>query len=302
MKITTVSLLRFAIRKSLLREAKKKKKEKPTKVVDRPHKDNPFRVSGTDPLVRPSGSEIERPETSEEPEIVRGLRPEDFEGEVDVRPVEAPEGFDFDAAFDAARAMGAAARRRGSETDVSSPRLPSGALTTRREAPLAPPGGRRVPAHVDASTLLMDEFVAPAMAVGARLLPTVWTEIQGIAYEHPRVFREQFSAALESVREIENAWFAGLFRFEVQERAPMLPSTGEAREVYDRLMHVLRRYYDSVLRAVQRNSMNLLVGAENIRDRIGDEGFEEAFRAALKDTRDIEDRAFSQFIGRLRLR
>jgi len=135
------------------------------------------------------------------------------------------------------------------------------------------------------------------MGLGMRLLPSVWQELTRLSRQDPRTFVDAFSAALNEVRMVENTWFAKLLGMQYSPTR-MAPAEGSSlRAIYDRIIHVLRRYYDAVLEQVAENGDALKSKLMAVKQQHGEEEFERAFFEVLSETRDQEDNAFASFMG-----
>jgi hypothetical protein len=141
--------------------------------------------------------------------------------------------------------------------------------------------------------VMMDEFVTPAMAVGQTVLPTVWNEIRRLAREPG--FEDAFHIALNGIRTDEDMFFQNLLKLDLG--AKQAPAPAESRELVERLRTVLSRYYNLVLDEAGKNSENLLGKLQAIRNNHTDEAFRSGFMKAIQKSRDLEDKAFGQFLG-----
>jgi len=141
--------------------------------------------------------------------------------------------------------------------------------------------------------VMMDEFVTPAMAVGQTVLPTVWNEIKRLAREPG--FEDAFHIALNGIRTDEDIFFQNLLKLDLG--AKQAPAPAESRELVERLRTVLSRYYNLVLDEAGKNSENLLGKLQAIRNKYTDEAFRTGFMKAIQKSRDLEDKAFGQFLG-----
>jgi len=141
--------------------------------------------------------------------------------------------------------------------------------------------------------VMMDEFVTPAMAVGQTVLPTVWNEIRRLAREPG--FEDAFHIALNGIRTDEDMFFQNLLKVDLG--AKQMPPPAESRELVERLRSVLSRYYNLVLDEAGKNSENLLGKLQAIRNKHTDEAFRTGFMKAIQKSRDLEDKAFGQFLG-----
>jgi len=148
----------------------------------------------------------------------------------------------------------------------------------------------------DVEKILMDEFVAPAMGLGANVLPAVWAELGRLMRADLQGFMPAFQVALNAIRETENAWFAGLLGIGAPEnRTANVPR--EVQATADRIRKILDMYYDAVLKEAGRNSENLVAKLQDVERMTDRETFEQGFFDAISKTRDIEDQAFAQFMG-----
>lgn len=152
-------------------------------------------------------------------------------------------------------------------------------------------------ATADIRTILEKEFVSPAMGVGMRLLPAVWQELTRMSRQDPATFVDAFSAALNEVRMVENTWFSELLGMQFVPTRMAPPEGSSLKTIYDRIIHVLRKYYDAVLAAVAENGVNLKDQLMSVKETHGEEEFKRAFFEVLSETRDQEDNAFASFMG-----
>lgn len=226
-------------------------------------------------------------------------------GQFDIEPEDAPEGFDFDAAFQDALQMGVAARGmhwQENDTNIGIETPTQHSFPTNAPAPVG--HGRAVERprryatnKAEAMSILMDEIYAPGMQLGRQLLPAVYAELQRLMMQDERIFKKTFAAALAKIREVENAWFAGILG-ETPTQPGQLPSGDPAEhEMLDRLLYVMDKYFTAVFKRASRNAGNLIDRMEKMKARIGTEAFKKAFQDALIETRNIEDQAFAQFLG-----
>ena len=143
---------------------------------------------------------------------------------------------------------------------------------------------------------LMDEFVAPAMALGQRVLPTVWAELSRLMKKDMRGFMTAFQVSLNMIRETENTWFSKLLGI-----APPPPQNmnvpAETMEMAMRIKSVLDIYYNAVLQEAAKNQENLINELQAIEAMTDRTTFELGFFDALSQTRDVEDKAFATFMG-----
>jgi len=200
---------------------------------------------------------------------------------------------------------------RQGEDDTDRQNPPGGEPDTRRYfQPNMPwdqgqPGLKRINREQVAKKVekvLMDEFVAPAMGLGANVLPAVWAELARLKQVDPQGFMPAFQVALNMIRETENVWFANLLGMGTHEPISM-NVTQEVKATADRIRNVLDMYYEAVLREAGRNSDNLKIKLKQIENSTTREEFEQGFFDAISKTRDFEDKAFAQFMaGPRRLR
>ncbi len=161
------------------------------------------------------------------------------------------------------------------------------------------PGLRRINRRqvaTEVERVLMDEFVAPAMGLGANILPAVWSELGRLMNADPQGFMPAFQVALNMIRETENAWFANLLGIGTPEPTSM-NVTAEVKATADRIRKVLDMYYEAVLKEAARNSENLISRLQEIESSTTREEFEQGFFDAMSKTRDVEDKAFAMFMG-----
>ena len=144
--------------------------------------------------------------------------------------------------------------------------------------------------------VLMDEFVAPAMGLGANVLPAVWAELGRLMQTDPQGFMPAFQVALNMVRETENAWFSNLLGMATPEPISM-NVTSDVKATADRIRKVLDMYYEAVLREAAKNSDNMVRKLAAIEGSTTREEFEQGFFDAISKTRDVEDKAFAMFMG-----
>jgi len=286
---------------------------KPTKTAEKDYSD--FKMPrGAAPLAsKEKAKDITGPEKQKEPDegpiSRKGPSIDMFKdaGEFSVPAHDPGEGFDFDTAFDAALMMGYQARDAyglEDEEDVGVPTdqqtmLPTQALAKAAGHDLAKPI-RYSSAKAEAMSILMDEMYAPAMHVGQRLLPSVFAELGRMAAQDQEMFKRTFAASLAKIREVENAWFAGILGESPPQPGQMPSGDEKEHQMLDKMLHVLDRYFSTVLKSAAKNAHNLLKRTEDLKKRIGDEEFKQAFFEALAETRDVEDQAFKQFLGGMR--
>ncbi len=224
--------------------------------------------------------------------------------------MDTPEGFDFESEFEKGIAQGPMQGRQtvgraapfpgegeGEEEDVGQgvPQPPPPKQKFFPTYDIAGSLSREEVARLVEETL-MAEFVSPAMALGARVLPQVWMELSRLMKTDMRGFMAGFQVALNSIRETENEWFANLLGFMPAGPAPVnVPA--EVKPTADRIRKVLDVYYDAVLKEAARNSENLVSALESIEARTDRKTFELGFFDALSKTRDVEDQAFMKFLG-----
>lgn len=225
-------------------------------------------------------------------------------GNFSVTPHDPGPNFDFDAEFDAAFKMGNAAR--GDFDDDISPTigdevktptmLPNQSLARIDPQGLARPMNYHS-AKQEAMSILMDEIYAPGMQVGQRLLPAVFAELGRMANQDEALFKRTFAAGLDRIREVENAWFAGVLGSYPQQAQHMHPSDPKEQEMLNKMMHVLNKYFSAVMKSASKNALNLVQRTNNMKAKFGEEGFKKGFFDALSETRDLEDRLFAQHLG-----
>jgi len=144
--------------------------------------------------------------------------------------------------------------------------------------------------------ILMDEFVAPAMALGQNLLVPVYRELARLQRVHPDKFRNALGTALAQIRTREEAWFARVLG--TPPPVPQFDVPPELQATHDRIVQILGRYYEAVLAEAEENKVNLFSRLKVVRDQVDDEeDFADAFRAAMGRTRQVEDQAFAAFLG-----
>jgi len=225
---------------------------------------------------------------------------------------ETPVGFDFESEFERGVAQGPVrAPQRGRRPDGRpAPGFGQGITPDDDEGledPPPPPqkyfpvydiAGKLTRKQVaeEVEKVLMAEFVSPAMALGARVLPQVWMELSRLMRADMRGFIAGFQVALNSIRETENEWFAKLLGF-MPAAPPPVNVPAEVKATADRIRKVLDVYYDAVLREASKNSDNLIAELQSVEARTDRQTFELGFFDAMSKTRDVEDQAFAQFMG-----
>jgi len=228
----------------------------------------------------------------------KGATPESILNALDSSDVD--DDFDFDQAFDDALANRTKQKHKGvvGNAPEDEPGIDPPPETKQKYFPVRDLAGKknRIQVKIAVSKVLMEEFVAPAMSVGMRILPLVWAELGRLMKSDPRAFISNFQIALNMIRATEDGWFANLlgltpqvnYAQAQQENAPMA----------ERIRDVLSKYYDAVLKEAARNSENLVTLLMEIENTSQSrEVFEQGFFDALSETRDVEDQAFGQFLG-----
>lgn len=220
----------------------------------------------------------------------------------------APEGFDFDKAFNDALKMGKQARNNagapepgiGDDTDTTK-KLQPNALATRQQQGLQAGGGKHFASpKAEAMDILMNEIYMPGMQIGQRLLPALFTELGRLNNQDPQAFKKAFAAALANIREVENAWFAGILGKSPEKKAQAPSGNPTEKAILDRIMYAMDKYFTAVFKNAAKNAHNLVARLEDMKKRLGQEAFNKAFLEALSETRDLEDKMFAQHMGGMR--
>ena len=222
----------------------------------------------------------------------------------------APEGFDFDQEFEQALSNrdldldpydDLEDEDFGSPEDFGTPADTTTKFQTSQPTYGGEPGVTQRSSgdpSAEIERVLMDEFVAPAMAEGQRLLPVVLTGIAKISKEagpeRANEFRGALQIALNAIRSDEDRFFQKIL--DVDLGAAYLPPPEEQGGMVSELRNILSQYYSVVIGKAQENK-HLLRRMHSIRDRYTDEAFRAGFAKAIQKSRAAEDKIFGSILG-----